>query len=132
MNTKQLSDFIEALFTKTTEKEVQWDDVDKKDLYSIVSKEINFSTVKGGFVSTNKEGTKKAILGKYNVKRYVDEEEFYYQDKYFLEINDTGNSKSILFNENELRHSDITKLATLYRKIELSNSGVEETLNNWF
>lgn len=132
MNSKQLSSFIENLLNKTIEGDLKWEEVEDRKLYSIISREINFSTVKGGFLSTNREGDSTVILGKYDVKRYVDEDEFYYQDKYFIEIENIVESKSIIFNENELRYSDITKLATLYRKIELNNSGIEKSLDNWF
>jgi hypothetical protein len=129
----ELSKFIRNLVEKTDEMVIDWAKLEIEELRVVLKDVSNYYSISGGYFSTNKKGTKRSVIGKYKAKVYYEEDQYYYQDYYFLAIANVNDfDTAIIFLEDELRSSDVTKLGKLYRNIELKVNDVSSILDDWF
>lgn len=133
MEKKELSKFIANLVEKTENEEIEWYSLDIAELSRILKDIANYSAITGGFATLNKKGDKETIVGKFKVKVFFEEDEFYFENYSFLAISSKDDySKAIVFNENELLSSDLQKLENLYRTVELKVTDVSSIIDDWF
>ncbi|TGB05188.1 hypothetical protein [Halobacillus salinus] len=134
-NDIDLRDFLNKLTDKTRDKEVQWNKVLHKNYNKLLDRSISEGSIKDAYYTDSSTGG-RVVIGKYKSRYYIDEDEFVYEDNYFVTLTDESYDTVISFLEgdgdNPLGFSYNLIVSKLHRIITLKANNVEFRINNWF
>lgn len=131
----QIDDFIQELTTRTKKKEISWKKVPKNKFYRLIDRSVKESTVKEAYYTVNEESDEVAVIGRLETPKYVDEDEYYLDDSYFVSITDKHFDEATTFldSDEEVDDEDFSiNLARLCRLIKITSNRVDEKINKWF
>lgn len=132
MDSKQITDFIEKLYSKTRSNKIEWEELEIDEIAMILKKlSGTYSSIIGAYYTLNKSKSKISVIGKFRVKVFYDEEHYNNQEYVFLALTNARDySDSIVISEDELTIADIESVRSIYRNIEVKDIGT--ILDDWF
>lgn len=127
-----LTNFIKNLIEKTNLEEIKWTRLKNEYKHMLIDRSVNYSSIIDPFYTTNKRG-ENIVIGKLEKKVYYAEDEYYYDDIYFLSFTNQKFLEPTTFsNGAEVDLSFQIELGKLHRIVQINASNIQEKLNNWF
>lgn len=128
-----LTDFVNNLSAKTKSSEIQWKKVNKMFYDRIIDRPIPASDIRDCYYSDSPNGG-RVVIGKFQNKKYVEEDEYYLEDHFFISITNGKfeDPTSFLESDDALGFSFTIILSKLHRLIKLNINDIKNRIDNWF
>ncbi len=127
-----LINFIRTFAERTKNGEGNWERVPKDKQFKVLDRAIVHSNIKDPFASQKDDGN-MVIVGKYDRKVYYEEDQYFYEDVYFLTFTDNKFTNRTTFSEAaELPLNFQVELGKLHRIIQLKTNNIKNKIDNWF
>ncbi|AJA21678.1 TPA: hypothetical protein ACR3Z0_000069 [Bacillus thuringiensis] len=133
MNNIDILGFIDNLEEKTKKNEVSWNLVSSHYFSKIFDRTITDGNIKGAFYADSPKG--RVIIGKYQVRHYYSEDEYYIEDYFFLSITNSNFENPVTFTEDDEVSKKVAftlAISKLHRLIQLNAYDIKDRLDSWF
>lgn len=130
----EIDKLLVSLIMKTKRKKIDWKRVANQQYSKLIDRNIPTSVVKEAYYTIDKDSDDLLIIGRGEKQKYVDEDEYYFSDYYFIAFADENfdNAVTFLDNDVEVQDNEVSiDMARLYRLVKLTNMKVDEKLNKW-
>jgi hypothetical protein len=131
-----LEDFIEQLTNKTKNNEVDWKRVNKVFYSKLIDRSVTYSSIKDPFYITNDKLKSNVVIGKIEKKVYYEEDQYYFEDEFFITFTESDYTNPTTFLESEgknsIQYSFSVALSKLHRLIQINHNDIKGKINNWF
>lgn len=132
--TIRINAFVEDLISSTKkDPQIKWMRVPKAKLNYLLDQSIPRAEVKDAYYSFRTNSTDAVSIGRYEVPRYVDEDDYYVNDYYFVAFSNEKFEDVVTFYNDDDASADLqATVMRLFRLIKLTVNDVENKISNWF